>query len=72
MKFELEKTWDTKRRINTWIRNDKKWMNKNSNKPIGLQRHEDFKQKERDIFGNVRSNTNLYSIGDMIKKGRNK
>lgn len=25
MRFELEKTWDTKRRLQTWIRNDKKF-----------------------------------------------
>lgn len=25
MRFELERTWDTKRRLQTWIRNDKKF-----------------------------------------------
>ncbi len=70
MRFELEKTWDTKRRINTWVRNEKNWKNKDSKKPIGLQYHENFKQKEREMFGHVRSSTNMYSIGDIVKKSK--
>ena len=32
MRKELQKTWDTKRRINTWIRNDKSWNTKKISK----------------------------------------
>ena len=32
MRKELQKTWDTKRRINTWIRNDKSWNTKKTSK----------------------------------------
>lgn len=27
MRFELEKTWDTKRRLQRWFDNNKKWSN---------------------------------------------
>jgi len=30
MRFELERTWDTKRRLQTWIRNDKKFNPQNT------------------------------------------
>ncbi len=30
MRFELERTWDTKRRLQTWIRNDKSWNKKDN------------------------------------------
>ena len=33
MKFELQQTWDSKRRLDTWIRNTKQWETK-SNKKI--------------------------------------
>ena len=29
MKFELEKTWDTKRRLKRWFNNQQKWNNGN-------------------------------------------
>ena len=32
MKFELEKTWETKRRLKTWAANQKKWDKPKSNK----------------------------------------
>ena len=32
MKFELQKTWETKRRIKTWAANQKKWDKPKSNK----------------------------------------
>jgi len=32
MKFELEKTWETKRRLKTWANNQKKWDKPKSNK----------------------------------------
>jgi len=32
MKFELEKTWETKRRLKTWANNQKKWDKPMSNK----------------------------------------
>ena len=32
MKFELEKTWETKRRLKTWSANQKKWDKPKSNK----------------------------------------
>ena len=32
MKFELEKTWETKRRLKTWATNQKKWDKPKSNK----------------------------------------
>ena len=32
MKFELEKTWETKRRLKTWVANQKKWDKPKSNK----------------------------------------
>ena len=38
MRKELQKTWDTSRRINTWIRNDKAW-NKNKGSKIDIQMH---------------------------------
>lgn len=31
MKFELEKTWDTKRRLKRWYDNNKKWNNGKAN-----------------------------------------
>ena len=30
MRFELQKTWDTKRRLQTWIKNDKKFNPKDT------------------------------------------
>ena len=72
MRFELEKTWDIKRRIKTWVRNESIWNSKGFNKPIGLKNHEAFKQKEREVFGHVRSATNMYSIGDVVEKKKDK
>ena len=38
MRKELQKTWETSRRINTWIRNDKNWNTKKASK-IDEQMH---------------------------------
>jgi len=47
MKFELEKTWDIKRRLKTWIRNSSAW----SGKPIGLQQHNQYQKRNKYTKG---------------------
>ena len=48
MKFELQPTWDTKRRLKTWIKNSSKF----TGKPIGLQHHNQFNKRDKYNKGN--------------------
>ena len=58
MKFELEKTWETKRRLKTWANNQKKWDKPKSNKKTmskihqHLQKNLNVKEKLKKQFLN--------------------
>jgi hypothetical protein len=41
-KYELEKTWDTKRRLETWAKNDKNFSNGKSNNKSGSKANYEF------------------------------
>ena len=45
-KYEMQKTWDTKRRLKTWIRNYNNWWSKNNTSKIDNQLNEYLKGKE--------------------------
>ena len=57
MRFELEKTYDVKRRLKTWIKNTSKF----TGKPIGLQQHNQYQKRNKYSKG---SGTN--QIGKML------
>ena len=46
MKFELNKTWSTERRLKTWVKNQKKWDKPKGMSKIDLQLNEYLKGKE--------------------------
>lgn len=58
MKYELEKTWETKRRLKTWATNQKKWDKPKSNKKTmskihqHLQKNLNVKEKLKKQFEN--------------------
>lgn len=56
MKFELEKTWDTKRRLERWNKNSKKWnkspLNKKSKVEKILEQNQYAKMIMKDMLNN--------------------
>ena len=64
MKFELEKTWETKRRLKTWANNQKKWDKPKSNKKTmskihqHLQKNINVKEKLKKQFENENNKNN--------------
>ena len=59
MRFELEKTWDLKRRLRTWLKNTSQW----TNKPIGLIKHQENKQPKM-----YRTDSGINKINNIINK----
>ncbi len=68
MGFQLEKTWNTKKRLKTWINNDKKWS---KSKPIYINTQQQQKIDENLQFEaelKKREKRNNETIADCNEK----
>lgn len=65
MRFELQRTWETKRRLQTWIRNDKKF---NPQKETETIKKMPGSYLNSDHFKERQSNSEPKKISELIKK----
>lgn len=53
MRFELERAWDTNRRLSKWANNQKTWSNNQKTNCYGTNRYERAKQAEQQLIEDV-------------------